>query len=83
MKKMISLFLVAIASIALNVNATSDIVCPAEDPLFPVLLPDPDDCRWYYECSNGRAYHTPCAPDEHFDRLRKVCDWPSGSGCFN
>ncbi|XP_046392865.1 peritrophin-1-like [Ischnura elegans] len=55
--------------------------CPDVDGEFPVFLPDDDDCRRFYECSNGMPILKDCSPGLHFDRWNHICDQPAVAGC--
>lgn len=57
---------------------TSNAVCP---PNFKGTLPNPLNCRSYYDCWEGRGYVMPC--NEHLLYSEKVfrCEWPESAGC--
>ncbi|XP_076269041.1 uncharacterized protein LOC143201702 isoform X2 [Rhynchophorus ferrugineus] len=54
--------------------------CPAEDGQYPVYIPLAD-CTKFCQCSNGRAYQHDCQPNQHFNPVKNVCDYPEDAGC--
>ncbi len=67
----LALPLVAVAAIAWN-----DAPGPGErtDTL---LLPDPEDCSYFFSCSNGVPIRLKCPDGLYFNDLYDVCDWPN------
>ena len=57
--------------------------CPFPDPNYSVFFPHPNDCHWYFHCSNGVAYCRPCPDGLHWNTELDVCDWPFRSGCIH
>lgn len=57
---------------------SSDDVCP---PNFRGTLPDPLNCRSFYNCWDGVGYETPC--NEHLLYNQRIlgCDWPESADC--
>ena len=55
--------------------------CPPIDPEFSVFFPHPNDCHWYFQCSNGEAYCKKCPADLHWNVELDTCDWPYRAGC--
>jgi hypothetical protein len=72
-----------------STTVTSEVVCP-DGPIpecpFPdgndsVYYPHPNDCHWFFQCSNGEAYCKVCPADLHWNTVLNVCDWPHDAGC--
>ncbi|KAK4878204.1 hypothetical protein RN001_010710 [Aquatica leii] len=55
--------------------------CPIPDTEESVYYPDLNDCRFFYQCSNGVAVHMMCAPGTVFNEVINVCDHPSNAPC--
>lgn len=45
------------------------------------LIPDPESCGRFYQCSNGYPYVFDCPANLHFNPVLLVCDWPENAGC--
>jgi hypothetical protein len=44
-------------------------------------LPDPQNCNAYYRCVLGELRKQYCAGGLHWNKERKVCDWPKEAKC--
>jgi len=55
--------------------------CPAENGLYAVHLPNPDDCGSFCKCDWGVAYYFDCPDGLHFNADLEVCDWPLYANC--
>jgi len=55
--------------------------CPVPDVGNAVMLPDPEDCSKYCQCSNGVAYAFDCAPGSLFDVVDVRCETASDVDC--
>jgi len=55
--------------------------CPFPDLEFFVFFPHPNDCHWYFYCSNGVAYCHECRADLHWNVEIETCDFPYRAGC--
>jgi hypothetical protein len=72
---------VAIAAVLMSVVMTSSVPdCP---PYSPYLVPNPEDCGSYYQCSNGVPILFNCPPGLHFNASLEVCDWPNSANCID
>ncbi len=67
---LLALPLVAAAAIVWNVAAI-----PGERT-DTVLLPDPEDCSYFFSCSYGVPIRLKCPDGLYFNDLYDVCDWP-------
>lgn len=56
--------------------------CPPRDGRYALLLPDITNCSRFYICSNGRAIRMDCPAGLHFNRFKKVCDYPYRAFCW-
>lgn len=45
------------------------------------LYKDPENCRRFYQCSQGVSYHRWCPAGLHYNKLFKICDWPENACC--
>ncbi|XP_076678750.1 uncharacterized protein LOC143374479 isoform X2 [Andrena cerasifolii] len=43
--------------------------------------PDPKDCAWYYECTNGHKEHMKCHEGLQFNPSTRMCDLPQYVKC--
>lgn len=57
--------------------------CKAHEDGEPTFLPDSQDCRIFYECSNGVPIKQVCADGMYWDPSRNVCDDPKNVQCEN
>ena len=60
--------------------------CPPGDapgcpPGFTLFFPHPNDCHWYFQCSNGVAYCKECPADLQWNVQLETCDFPYSAGC--
>ncbi|XP_004518749.1 probable chitinase 10 [Ceratitis capitata] len=56
--------------------------CPLfDDPLHPLQLPNPTDCRKYYICKNGYAYPMYCEDGFLWSIQTYHCDYPTKAKC--
>lgn len=56
--------------------------CPAEDdPAHDVLCKDPEDCKNFYKCYQGKPALMHCPPGQEWANDLKRCDWPSIAKC--
>ncbi|XP_053954471.1 peritrophin-1-like [Anastrepha ludens] len=56
--------------------------CPLiDDPMHPIQLPYPTDCRKYYSCKNGYAYSMLCQNELQWSTLTYRCDFPTVAKC--
>ena len=53
--------------------------CPMEGGGF---FPNPDDCHFFYQCSNGVAYLKECPGDLHWNSELDTCDYSDRANCF-
>ncbi|KAF5306587.1 hypothetical protein FQR65_LT07314 [Abscondita terminalis] len=74
--------LVAVAVALPPSSARKAPTCPVPDPPFGAYFPDPDDCRYFYLCSNGEAIHVMCAPGTIFNPALNACDYESDQSCI-
>lgn len=44
-------------------------------------VPDPMNCNAYYRCILGELRKQYCAGGLHWNKDRKICDWPSEAKC--
>ncbi|KAL0104423.1 hypothetical protein PUN28_017273 [Cardiocondyla obscurior] len=49
------------------------ITCPAD---FTGLLPHPETCKQFLQCTNGITYVMDCGPGTVFNPITLICDWP-------
>ena len=52
--------------------------CPFPDPEYSVFFPHPNDCGWFFHCSNGVAFCKPCPGDLLFNVDLETCDYEPG-----
>ncbi|RIB30731.1 Carbohydrate-Binding Module Family 14 protein [Gigaspora rosea] len=45
------------------------------------LYRNPEDCKTFYQCSNGVAYLFDCPDDLQWNTYYKRCEWPANSDC--
>ncbi|XP_069691017.1 peritrophin-1-like [Periplaneta americana] len=55
--------------------------CPYPDPALSVFFPHPNDCNWFFHCSNGVAYCKQCPANLHWNVELNTCDYPYRAGC--
>ena len=56
--------------------------CPFEkDDGFAVFFPHPNDCHFFFHCSDGVAYCKECPADLHWNVELETCDYPYRAGC--
>lgn len=53
-------------------------ICPVD---LRGLLPDPMSCRSFYNCWDGRGYHTDCDQWLTFNKDVNTCDFPEEANC--
>ncbi|XP_069691256.1 peritrophin-1-like [Periplaneta americana] len=53
-------------------------VCPPDDC---TSLPNPNDCRFYYECSGGELACKECPSGLYFNSDLRTCDVAANAGC--
>ncbi|XP_052826418.1 fibropellin-1-like isoform X2 [Octopus bimaculoides] len=51
--------------------------CPESTGHFP----DPQSCRHFYRCDWNIAQRVDCPGNLHFNKVKKVCDWPYRANC--
>jgi hypothetical protein len=56
-------------------------VCPFRDSEFSSFFPHPDDCHWFFHCSNEVAYCKKCPADLHWNVELETCDYAYRAGC--
>ena len=56
-------------------------MCPFPDCEFSVFYPHPNDCHYFFYCSNGVAYCKECPADLHWSVELETCDYPFRAGC--
>ncbi|KAJ8674874.1 hypothetical protein QAD02_010660 [Eretmocerus hayati] len=61
-------------------SSSPGVRCPGEHTTG--LFAYPPDCRFYVECSQGRAFVMPCAPGTLFDSVNLECDFPNKVKCL-
>jgi hypothetical protein len=44
-------------------------------------LPDPYDCKMFYQCVNEKPIHLYCSPGTEFDKSLNVCNLPEQASC--
>ena len=47
--------------------------CPPDNSPIPIYLPDSDDCRLFYECSDGEPTMQNCPRGLFFDAESRTC----------
>jgi len=47
------------------------------------LVPNFQNCRKYYKCSNGEPSHQSCPGTLIFDSVLKICNWPETTSCIS
>lgn len=52
--------------------------CPPGENL---LLPYPEDCTKFYQCSEGTAYVVDCPAGLHFSPVLLICTYPENAQC--
>ena len=81
--------LAMVCAVLLSFVWSSPIVCPdgevpqcpfPDDPLF-TFFPHPNDCHWFFQCSNGVAYCKECPADLHWNIALETCDYPDRAEC--
>ncbi len=89
MKKLIKLsMLTAMAAVVMVMTMAPSSIptdpnrCPAYWPGYTVLLPNPEDCRSFFSCSNGVPILMHCPDGLYFDSKLGVCDWPANVLCY-
>ncbi|MCE2196816.1 hypothetical protein GQ599_09805 [Streptococcus thermophilus] len=55
--------------------------CPAVDGEYPVLLPEPSNCRDFCKCSFGKAWLYECPPNTLYDTTWETCNWADAVDC--
>ncbi|XP_037930716.1 flocculation protein FLO1-like [Teleopsis dalmanni] len=45
------------------------------------LLPHQNDCTKFVQCAHGKAYVHRCPASLHWNKIRKVCDYPENAKC--
>jgi hypothetical protein len=50
-------------------------VCPFPDPSSPVFFPHPNNCQWFFHCSDGVAYCKKCPADLYWNVDLNTCDY--------
>ena len=85
MKNILKLGMAAIVALLL-VTTTTAVECPdGEVPIchLPdgVFFPHPNDCEWFFHCSNNVAYCMKCPADLHWNVELETCDYPYRAGC--
>lgn len=45
------------------------------------FLPDPSNCNAFYQCVLGEQKKQYCAGGLHWNRDKKICDWPAEAKC--
>ncbi|XP_030753459.1 uncharacterized protein LOC115880410 [Sitophilus oryzae] len=55
--------------------------CPGHEDGTPTYYPDPDDCQYFYECSNGKAYHIKCGKGTYWDTTVDACNTADDVSC--
>jgi hypothetical protein len=56
-------------------------ICPFPDPDLSVFFPHPDNCGWFFHCSNGVAYCKRCPANHHWNVELQTCDNAYRAGC--
>ena len=57
--------------------------CPFPDGEYSTFFPHPNDCSWFFHCSNGEAYCKVCPPGLHWNVELETCDYPCDAGCIS
>jgi len=57
--------------------------CPFPDGPYSTFFPHPNDCRWFFHCSNGVAFCKVCPADLHWNVALETCDFPFRAGCIS
>ncbi|KAJ9594810.1 hypothetical protein L9F63_013891 [Diploptera punctata] len=55
--------------------------CPVPDLEFSTFFPHPNDCHWFFHCSNGVPYCKECAANLHWNQDLETCDYPGNVNC--
>ena len=50
-------------------------------PFIVIFFPHPNDCHWFFHCSDGVAYCLECPADLHWNIELETCDYPHHAGC--
>ena len=66
------------AKLLSNVLFCLDFVCPKNKS---GMYSDPKDCRYFYSCTRGVAFHLLCPSGLYFNDNAKLCDLPSRANC--
>ena len=56
--------------------------CPWPDPDYSVFFPHPNECEWFFHCSNGVPYCIQCPDGKHWNIERERCEAPEIAGCL-
>jgi len=87
MKKVLKLINVTIVAVILAAMLGNSTACPpGEVPQCPLgysstFFPHPNDCGWFFHCSNGVAFCKPCPADLHWNVQMETCDFPENAEC--
>ena len=57
--------------------ASAEPICDSDGE----LLPNPEDCRKYYKCAQGKPSDQSCPGSLQFDSSLKICNWPENVIC--
>ncbi|XP_058064956.1 uncharacterized protein LOC131214637, partial [Anopheles bellator] len=65
-----------------SVVGCTELDCPAvDDPLNPVITPDPNNCRVYFICVQGQGIQQTCPIGTRFNPALSVCDLEANVPC--
>ena len=89
MKNILKAGLVTIVALLLVTATRSTVACPDgevpdcsySDGVNFTFFKHPNDCHWFFHCSNGVAYCMKCPADLHWNVELETCDYPSRAGC--
>ena len=56
-------------------------LCPFPDGMYSTFFPHPNDCHWFFHCSNGVPYCKECPAGLHWNVWLETCDYPFNAGC--
>jgi hypothetical protein len=78
-------------SVVVLISADSDMdcpggmvpTCPFPDLAYSVFFPHPNDCHYFFHCSNGVAYCKKCPAGLHWNTVLDTCDYPYSAGCIS
>ncbi len=74
--------LVAVCIFMCGVFSSAVPDCPPPGPVgFPVMLPNPADCRSFYMCEDGEPILQQCPEGLLFDDELDSCTWPQDTDC--